>query len=104
MEFTNLNFKQEVEESSGIVLVDFFAPWCGPCKMMGPIIEELISVNKDKNNIKIGKVNVDENQEVAEKYGIMSIPSLILFKNGVKINEMSGLQSKSVLQELLDKA
>ncbi len=102
MEFNKENFKQEVEEGKGLVLVDFFAPWCGPCKLMLPIIGELIQDNKDKA-VKIGELNVDENQEIAGEYNVMGIPTFILFKEGKIIEQITGYQSKDFLQELIDK-
>jgi thioredoxin 1 len=93
------NFSTEVE-NGGLVLVDFFADWCGPCKLMGPIIEELVEEYKDKN-VKIGKLNVDEAKVTAEKYGIMSIPTVILFKNGKVVWQASGVQSKESLKEMI---
>jgi len=103
MQFTDQNFKQQVEEEKGLILVDFFAPWCGPCKLMTPIIEELIEEYKDKTDVKIGKLNIDENKEIAEKYDIMGIPTLILFKDGRVIEKITGYQSKEVLQQIIDK-
>lgn len=98
-EITDKNFKQEVLENQKIVLVDFWAPWCGPCMMMGPIIDELASEFGDK--IKFTKINVDENPETASTYEIMSIPSIKIFKDG-KIHEIfTGVQSKELLKEAL---
>ncbi|MFH1427796.1 MAG: thioredoxin [Patescibacteria group bacterium] len=102
MIFTDQNFKEEVENSQNLVLVDFYAPWCGPCKLMAPIIDELIEENKDKN-VKIGKINVDENKENAEKYNVMGIPTLILFKGGKIVHQATGAQSKEMLQNWIDK-
>lgn len=102
MIFNKDNFKQEVEDNSGLVLVDFFASWCGPCQMMGPIIEEMINEYKDKN-IKIGKLNIDENQEITSKYNVMSIPTFLIFKNGKVIAKKAGYCSKEELAELIDK-
>lgn len=99
--FTDQNFEEEVIKSDKPVLVDFWAPWCGPCKMQGPIIEELAEEMKDKN-IKIGKLNVDDNQATGQTYGIMSIPTLAIFKNGEVAETMVGLQSKDVLKEKLE--
>ncbi len=102
MQFTDQNFKQEVEESKDLVLVDFFAEWCGPCKVMGPIVEELADEYKDKEGLKIGKLNIDENQETAQKYGVMSIPTLKLFKEGKEVETLVGLQDKDSLKDLID--
>ena len=99
--FTDANFEQEVLKSEKPVLVDFWAPWCGPCQMMGPIIEELAKETEGK--IKIGKMNVDENPATAEKFGIMSIPSVKIYKEGKVIKEFTGVQSKESLKEELDK-
>jgi thioredoxin 1 len=100
-EFTDVNFKAEVLESKVPVLVDFWAPWCGPCQMMGPIIEELVKDNKDKA-VKIGKCNVDENSETAGQFSIMSVPSLILFKGGEIVDQMTGAAQKEKLQEMIN--
>ena len=103
MQFTDQNFQQEVEQSNGVVLVDFFAEWCGPCKIMGPIIEELAEEYKNKEGVKIGKLNIDENQAVAQKFNVMSIPTLILFKDGKPVETLVGMQNKELLQELINK-
>lgn len=100
-EFTDQNFDQEVLKSDKPVLVDFWAPWCGPCQVMGPIIEELAKEIGDK--AKIGKLNVDENPEVSEKYGIMSIPTLKIFKGGQIVKDFIGLQAKETLKDELGK-
>lgn len=102
MIFTNQNFKQEVEENKGLTLVDFFAEWCGPCKLMAPVIDELIEEYKGKS-VKIGKLNVDENKEIAEKYNIMGIPAIIIFKKGKVIEQLTGYQPKEMLKGLIDK-
>jgi thioredoxin 1 len=101
MELNDQNFKGEVEDFSGLALVDFFAVWCGPCRMMAPIMEELSE--EYKNKVKIIKMDVDANPGTAQKYGIMSIPTIILFKGGKKIEELIGAQSKEYLQELINK-
>lgn len=101
MQFTDQNFEGEVLKSDKPVLVDFWAAWCGPCQMMGPIIEELAKELEGK--YKIGKLNVDENRETAGKYGIMSIPTLIIFKDGKEAKQLVGLQSKEGLKEELEK-
>jgi thioredoxin 1 len=101
IELTDKNFEQEVIKSDKPVLVDFWAVWCGPCQMMGPIIEELSKEMEEK--IKIGKLEVDANPQTAEKYEIMSIPSLKVFKNGKVIKEFTGLQNKMILKNELEK-
>jgi thioredoxin 1 len=99
--FADNNFEQEVVKSELPVLVDFWAPWCGPCQMMGPIIEELAKEFSGK--VKVGKLNVDENSATAQKYSIMSIPSLKIFKGGQVVKEFIGVQSKETLKEELEK-
>lgn len=91
-DFTDQNFKEEVLESKIPVLVDFWAPWCGPCQMVGPIIQELAKEFEGK--VKIGKMNVDENSQIPNQYSIMSIPTVIFFKNGQEIARKIGLESK----------
>jgi thioredoxin 1 len=100
MEFTDQNFEQEVLKSGKIALIDFWAPWCGPCQMMGPVIEELAKEFEGK--AKIGKCNVDENGETSEKFSIMSIPAIKIFKDGKVIKEFTGAQSKDVLKKALE--
>lgn len=102
MIFNKDNFKQEVEDSADPVLVDFFATWCGPCQMMAPIIEEMINEYKDKK-VKIGKLNIDENQEIAVKYNVMSIPTFLIFKNGKAVDRKTGYCTKEELAQLIDK-
>ncbi len=96
------NFEQEVLKSEAPVLVDFWAEWCGPCKMMGPVLEELAKDLEGKN-IKIAKCNVDENQELAQKYEVMSIPSFKIFKEGKVAEEWVGAQPKDAIKEKLEK-
>ncbi|MCD4760517.1 thioredoxin, partial [bacterium] len=103
LELTDKNFGLEVKEDKGIVLVDFWAPWCGPCKMQGPIIEEFAEEMKAKDNVKIGKLNVDQNQETAQAFQVMSIPTLKVFKDGQVVEDMVGLQSKESLLEVINK-
>lgn len=101
MQFTDQNFEAEVLKSEKPVLVDFWAVWCGPCQMMGPIIDEL--AEELKNKYKVGKLNVDENRETASKFGIMSIPTMIIFKDGKEVKQLVGAQSKEGLKEELEK-
>jgi len=98
---TDDNFEQEVLKSDIPVLVDFWAPWCGPCQMMGPIIEELAGEYEGK--AKIGKLNVDENQIIAGKYKVMSIPTFFIFKGGEIIDQMVGGVTKDKLKEMVNK-
>ena len=98
-EFTNDNFETEVLSSESPVVVDFWAPWCGPCRQIAPIIDELAGEN---NDVKIGKLNVDDGKEVAAKYGIASIPTILLFKGGEVVERVQGVTSKSKLQDLIN--
>ncbi|MFH1640331.1 MAG: thioredoxin [Candidatus Omnitrophota bacterium] len=100
LEITDNNFKKEVLESNLPVLVDFWAPWCGPCKMIVPIIEELSG--EYANKMKFGKINVDETQKVATNYGIMSIPTLMFFKNGKVIEQVVGALGKNDLKKKIE--
>lgn len=100
--FTDDNFEAEVKNAQGVVLVDFFATWCGPCKMMAPVIDELS--NEFEGKAKIGKLDVDENNKSASEFGVQSIPTLILFKDGKEVDRMIGFQSKEVLKEKLEGA
>lgn len=99
---TDSSFKTDVLESKNLVLVDFWAEWCGPCRIIGPILEELATEMGD--NVTIAKFNVDENPETAAQLGIRSIPTLMLFKGGEKVGLKVGVQSKSALQEWLQSA
>ena len=103
LELTAENFEELVLKSTTPVMVDFWAPWCGPCRMLGPVIESLSEDNKDKA-IKIGKINVDENSEIAAKFNVRGIPCVITFKDGeiVEGGRMTGLQGKEKYQELID--
>jgi thioredoxin 1 len=98
---TDTSFDQEVLQSGVPVLVDFWAEWCGPCKMLGPVLEEL--AGEYTGRIKVAKVNIDEHQKVASDYGIRAIPTLLLFKNGEVAEQIVGLRSKRDLKASLDK-
>lgn len=97
--FTDQNFKKEVLKSEMAVLVDFWAPWCGPCQMAGPIIEDLAKEYEGK--IKVGKLNVDESPQTAAKYGVMSIPTMILFKEGKEVGRKIGFEGKEGYLKLI---
>ena len=102
MTFDSNNFDTEVVSSDVPVLVDFWAPWCGPCKMIGPIVEELAGEYDGK--AKVGKVNVDDNQELAGKFGIRGIPTVMLFKGGEVVGSFVGLRPKEDLAKAIDEA
>jgi len=102
MAITDVNDKNfSSETGEGLVLVDFWAPWCGPCKMIAPVLEELDGELSD--TVKIVKLNVDDNQETAGKYGVMSIPTLLLLKDGNVVDQVVGFQPKEALAELVNK-
>jgi len=98
--FSDKNFQDEVLKATGLVMVDFFATWCGPCKMMAPAVERLAKAYEGK--VKIGKFDVDENPEVAGKYEIQSIPTTIFFKNGEMVDKLVGFQSEEALKKKID--
>lgn len=98
---TDKDFQTEVLDYKGLVLVDFWAPWCGPCMMLGPVIEELAEEVKDK--AKVCKMNVDESMEFPQKYGIMSIPTILLFKDGELVETMIGIQPKDAFLMAIEK-
>lgn len=100
--FTASNFDTEVLQSDKPVLVDFYADWCGPCKMMGPIVDQLAEEMGD--SVKIGKLNVDEEMEIAEKYRVMNIPTMIIFKDGKEFDKSIGALSKADLKNKLTAA
>lgn len=100
--FTDQSFEKEVIKSDIPVLVDFWAEWCHPCKIVGPVIEELATEYNGK--VKIGKLNVDENQEFSSKYNIMSIPTILLFKNGQPLRSIVGAQSKENYKKAIEEA
>ena len=92
------NFQNEIMDSEKTVLLDFWAPWCAPCRMVVPIIEEIAGERPD---IKVGKINVDEQPELASKFGIMSIPTLVVMKNGKIVQQVSGVRPKTAILEML---
>ena len=98
VKLTTDNFDQEVLQAGQTVLVDFYADWCGPCKMMGPVVEEIAG---EETGVKVCKINIDEEMAVAQKYGVMSIPTFISFKNGEIAGKQVGAVPKSKLQELV---
>ncbi|MBE6092441.1 MAG: thioredoxin [Selenomonas ruminantium] len=95
---TKDNFKSEVLDYKGTVLVDFWADWCGPCRMLSPIVDEVATENP---SIKVGKINVDEQQELSAQFSIMSIPTLLVFRDGKKISESIGLIPKEQIEKML---
>ncbi len=101
---TDQNFEAEVLKADMPVLVDFYADWCGPCQALKPVVEEIEGDEEFKGKIKIGKVDVDQNQSLAEKYGVMSIPTLVAFKNGAEIGRKIGLVGKEELVKLVQLA
>lgn len=100
--FTTANFEAEVLKADKPVLVDFYADWCGPCRMMAPAIEALAEELADV--AVIGKLNVDDNEEIAMQYGVMSIPTLIVFKNGQPVKKTVGVQAKDVVEKMIREA
>lgn len=98
LKVTSKNFEEEVLQSEKTVLVDFYADWCGPCKMLAPIMEEIANENED---IKVVKVNVDEAQDLAVKYDVMSIPTSVVIKNGQEVDRMVGLTGKEAILNMV---
>jgi len=102
LEFNDDNFNSEVLEASEPVLVDFWAPWCGPCRKLAPMIDELAS--EYSGVAKVGKVNIDDNQQSAMEYGIEAIPTILIFRNGQPVQKFQGIPAKAKVQEAIDGA
>jgi thioredoxin len=102
VQFTDANFEQEVLKSEKPVLVDFWAPWCAPCRKVGPVVEEL--AESYNGRVKVGKVNVDDNSKTAEAYNVMTIPTLVLFNKGGVMDKLVGALPKERLEKLIKKA
>ena len=100
-EFTDQTFEAEVLQNPKLVMVDFHAPWCGPCQQLNPIVEKVADEYGDKP-VSIGKLNVDESNQTAGTYGVMSIPTIILFKDGKEVEQLRGMQSEVALKEKID--
>lgn len=98
---TKDNFEKEVVQSDKVVMVDFWAPWCGPCRAVGPIVDELAGEFKDR--AKVAKLNVDEEGEIAAKFRVMSIPTIMVFKNGEMVEKLIGARPKNELEDVLNK-
>ncbi len=98
--FTDSNFQADVLSADKPVLVDFWAEWCGPCRMLAPVLERIAESNQGK--VVVGKLNVDENQNVPQKYGIQGIPTLILYKNGEEAQRLVGFQSEEAIQRVIN--
>lgn len=101
---TNDTFQKEVLDNKNLVLVDFYADWCGPCKMTAPIIDQLSEEEKYKDNVSFVKINVDENQELAGNYNVFSIPTFILFKQGKPVHQFVGARDKSGFEQEIQAA
>ena len=95
---TKDNFDAEVLNAKGTVLIDFWASWCGPCRMLSPVVDEVAEEHAD---VKVGKINIDEEQELAQQFGVMSIPTLMVFRNGEKIKESVGVVPKEQIESLI---
>lgn len=102
VELTDDNFKSEITDHKGVALVDFWAEWCGPCKMMGPIFEK--TAKEGAGKAKFGKLNVDAAQKTASEHGIMSIPTIVIFKDGQKVDQLVGVQDKDTLLKKIKEA
>ena len=101
IELNKDTFTKEVLESNEVVMVDFWAPWCAPCRMLGPVVDQ---VAEETEGAKVGKVNIDEEMDLAMQYGVQSIPCVVVFKNGKEVNRSVGVVPKSKLQELIAEA
>lgn len=97
-EITTANFQDEVVNNKETVLIDFWATWCGPCRMLSPIVDDVAATHPE---LKVGKVNIDEQPDLANQFNVMSIPTLIVFKDGQKVNESVGLVAKEKIEELI---
>jgi len=104
LHLSDATFEAEILKFDGVALVDFWAPWCGPCRMIAPIIEQLAVKYQGNDKVKIAKLDVDENQETAQNFQVMSIPSLKIFKKGEIVEEFSGVIPAPVLQQKIDQA
>lgn len=102
IQVTNNSFASEVTNYKGVVVADFYADWCGPCKMLGPLLHEMSDSNKD-SEVKFAKINVDSEQDLAQQFDIMSIPTVVFFKNGKKVTQMIGLADKKDYQATIEK-
>lgn len=99
LKITSKNFEKEVLNSDKTTIIDFYADWCGPCKMMSPVIDEIAEEN---DSVKVGKLNVDEAQDIAVKYNVMSIPTIIIFRNGIENKRFVGVTSKENILNVLN--
>ncbi len=99
IDINKTNFQNEVMNSDKLVLLDFWASWCGPCRMVAPIVEEIV---EERSDIKVGKVNVDEQPELAHQFGVMSIPTLVVMKNGKIVNQAMGVRPKRQILDMLE--
>jgi len=100
MDITSDNFDSTVLQAEGVVVIDFWAPWCGPCKVMSPIVDELAA---EMEGVTVAKVNVDEEQQLAQQFNILSIPTFLVFKSGQVVEQFSGSMSKDALKERIEK-